>query len=171
MTTILLKFASSNTSRNPALRDMADEIGAAFNAVRSELGDRIISEARAQFPKTPINFGIDISEFAPQQSGTAHFTLVWGALNDDRTDPPTVYGYFLDFLMDLSSTTVTVPQFKQAVRNRWEQIPKRRVLLEAWKRAKNGGARTEIDVTDTPTAQVMLVEPEFPRHRFWTPDG
>lgn len=166
MTEILLKFASSKTNRNPALLDIANEIGAAFDAVRSGLGTQIVSQARAQFPNSPISFNIDVSEYAPQQSGKAQFTLVWGALLDDRTDPATIYGYFLDFLMDLSATTITVQQFKNAVRNRWDQVPKRRVLLEAWKRAKNGGARTEVDVVDTPTAQVMLVEPEFPKHRF-----
>lgn len=174
MSEILLKFASDKPSRNPALSDIADEIRGAFDAVRSGLGTRIIDEARAQFPGTPISFAIDISEFAPQQSGNAHFTLVWGELAQiDDTDPENpinlgTYGYWLDFLMDLSGTTVTVQQFKRAVRNRWDQIPKRRVLLEAWKRAKNGGATTEIDVTDTPTAQVALVDPEFPKHRFAT---
>lgn len=168
MTEILLKFASTKTRRNLALRDIADEIGGAFDAVRTGLGTRIVSEARAKFPGTPINFSIDISEYAPQQSGNAQFTLVWGALEqgDDDPSPGTVYGYFLDLLMDLKGTTITVQQFKNAVRNRWDLIAKRKVMIEAWKRAKNGDATTEINVTDTPTGQVLLVRPEFPKHKF-----
>ena len=105
-------------------------------------------------------------------SATGQAEVVWGELAQiDDSDPENpvnlgTYGYFLDFLMDLKSTTITVQQFKTAVRNRWDLIPKRKVLLEAWKRAKNGDTATEIDVTDTPTAQVQLVEPTFPKHRF-----
>lgn len=167
-----LKFSSSKINRNAALRDIADELCDAFDAVRAGLGTRICDEAKAQFPKSPISFGIKINEFAPQQTGKAHFTIVWGELAQiDDSDPENPvnlgsYGYWLDFLMDLSGTSVTEQQFKQAVRNRWDLTPKRKVLLEAWKRAKNGDSHTEIDVTDTPTAQVTLVDPQFPKHRF-----
>lgn len=144
MSTIELNFSSPLLNRNQALLGIGTEISTAFNAVRAGFGDEFLSKAQDQFPSTPISFGIDVSQYS-NKSGTAYFTLVWGQLTEGGINP---YGYFLDFLMDLSATTITVNQFKQAVRNRWTSMPTTQRILNAYKRAKRVEAGNPDDVTE-----------------------
>ncbi len=160
---ILLQFASDLTNRNPALKALGDEIEAAFNEVKAGYGTRIAQEAQAQFPATPVSFGIDINEYAPQHTGVAMHTMVWG----EMCDPQNVcYGYALDFLLDPKHLSLPTEEIEQVLANRWKDRPDLVRQLDPWHKAKNGNTQDESWSKECETANVALKDPVFPRHMF-----
>lgn len=165
---IILQFASDITNRNPALNAIGREIEAAFNEVKAGYGTRIAQEAQDRFPETPIGFGIDISEYAPQHTGIAEHTMVWGEMADPSG---TVYGYALDFLLDPAHLSLTTEEIEQVLVNRWKDRPELQRQLDDWHKDRNGNTQDESWSKECETANVALKDPVFPRHLFAGMDG
>ena len=166
---IILQFASDLTNRNPALKAIGDEIEAAFNEVKAGYGTRIAQEAQAQFPATPVSFGIDINEYAPQHTGVAMHTMVWGEMRGppvSEEDPGPTYGYALDFLLDPTHLSLTTEEIEAVLVNRWKDRPELQRQLDDWHKERNGNSQDESWSKECETANVTLKDPVFPRHLF-----
>lgn len=176
-----LNFSTDLTNRNQALNAIANEIKQAFNLVAAGLGDEIDAKARALFPKSPLNFAVDVRPYAPGKNGYIHFTMIWAPLVQvvDDTDPlnpvTQVYGYIVDLRLDLSGSTVTFDQFKTRLRRRWAQTTKRPRTLVAWKRALRLAQRIKDGLSDDGATDYKVVtfgqvcwhgNIEYPKHRF-----